>query len=65
MALRETTEEDHFGRPSFRVRGRIFATLPDPDHLNVMVDIMDVDGVITDNPDQCPRESNDAVMRER
>lgn len=26
LALPETEEHDHFGRPSFRVRGKIFAT---------------------------------------
>jgi hypothetical protein len=30
LALPETTEEDHHGRPSFRVRGKIFATLHVP-----------------------------------
>src|SRR3954453_2129466 len=30
LALPETTEEDHHGRPSFRLRGKIFATLPVP-----------------------------------
>jgi hypothetical protein len=27
LALPEAEEHDHFGRPSFRVRGKIFATL--------------------------------------
>jgi hypothetical protein len=27
LSLPEATEEDHWGRPSFRVRGKIFATL--------------------------------------
>jgi hypothetical protein len=27
LALPEAEEHDHFGRPSFRVRGRIFATV--------------------------------------
>src|SRR5436305_15327598 len=38
LALPEATEQDHHGRPSFRVGGRIFATLWDEHHLNVMVD---------------------------
>jgi hypothetical protein len=53
MALPETSEEDHFGRPSFRVRGRIFATVPDPEHLNVMIDPFDVDGVVKEDPAAC------------
>jgi hypothetical protein len=45
IALRfpEAVEQDHFGNPSFRVRGRIFATVPDDAHLNVMIDPFDVD----------------------
>jgi hypothetical protein len=38
LALPEVVEADHHGRPSFRVAGRIIATLPDPQTLNVMVD---------------------------
>jgi hypothetical protein len=38
LALPEAMEKDHHGRPSFRVGGRIFATLWDQDHMNVMVD---------------------------
>jgi hypothetical protein len=53
LALPETTEEDHFGRPSFRVRGRIFATLPDGEHINVMIDPLDVDGAVRHAPSAC------------
>lgn len=38
LALPATVEMDHHGRPSFRVDGRIFATLWDESHLNVMLD---------------------------
>jgi hypothetical protein len=38
LALPGATEEDHHGRPSFRVRGKIFATLWTPTALNVMAD---------------------------
>ena len=38
LSLPETVEQDHHGRPSFRVAGKIFATLWDEDHMNVMVD---------------------------
>jgi hypothetical protein len=27
LSLPEATEQDHFGRPSFRIRGKIFSTL--------------------------------------
>ena len=36
LALPETQERDHHGRPSFRVRNTIFATLWTPETLNVM-----------------------------
>ncbi len=38
LSLPEASERDHHGRPSFRVGGRIFATLWDGEHMNVMVD---------------------------
>ena len=50
LALPEAAEADHWGNPSFRVRGRIFATVPDAEHLNVMIDPFDVDGVVRDTP---------------
>lgn len=49
----EVTEEDHFGRPSFRIGGRIFATLPDMRHVNVMIDPFDVDGAVRESPEAC------------
>jgi hypothetical protein len=44
LALPEAVEQDHHGRPSFRVSGRIFATLWDDEHTNVM---LDEDGIRT------------------
>src|SRR5262249_46386962 len=38
LALPEAVEQDHHGRPSFRVQGKIFATLWDDGHMNVMLD---------------------------
>jgi len=38
LSLPEAVEQDHHGRPSFRVAGKIFATLWDEQHMNVMVD---------------------------
>jgi hypothetical protein len=38
LSLPEATERDHHGRPSFRVLGKIFATLWDERHMNVMLD---------------------------
>jgi hypothetical protein len=55
IALRfpEAVEQEHFGNPSFRVRGRIFATVPDDTHLNVMIDPFDVDAVVSAEPESC------------
>jgi hypothetical protein len=38
LSLPEAVELDHHGRPSFRVGGRIFATLWDDRRMNVMLD---------------------------
>ncbi len=38
LSLHSADEAGHHGRPSFRVRGRIFATLWTPSKLNVMLD---------------------------
>ena len=37
LSLPETSEEGHHGIPSFRVAKKIFATVPDGEHLHVMV----------------------------
>ena len=38
LSLPEAVEQDHHGRPSFRVGGRIFATLWSEERMNVMLD---------------------------
>ena len=38
LGLPEAVEQDHHGRPSFRVAGKIFATLWDEEYVNVMLD---------------------------
>jgi len=53
LALPEAVEQDHHGRPSFRVAGRIFATLWDDRHLNVMVDEPGVHTAVQAQPDAC------------
>jgi hypothetical protein len=42
LALPEATEQDHHGRASFRVADKIFATLPDAHHCNVMLEPDDI-----------------------
>jgi hypothetical protein len=53
LSLPEATEQDHFGRPSFRVRGRIFATLWAPDQMNVMLDMSGILDAVDANPQAC------------
>lgn len=53
LALPEAIEQDHHGFPSFRVRGRIFATLPDEATLRVMLDDDAVEEAVAAAPEQC------------
>ncbi len=53
LALPEAYEQDHHGRPSFCVGGRIFATLWDADHSNVMLDEDGIRTVVEGHPDVC------------
>jgi hypothetical protein len=53
LALPETVEQDHHGRPSFRVARRIFATLWDADHMNVMLDEPGIRTAVADHPEVC------------
>ena len=53
LALPGAVEQDHHGKPSFRIKGKIFATLWDAEHVNVM---LDPDGILTavqGHPDVC------------
>jgi hypothetical protein len=53
LSLPEVVEQDHHGRPSFRVTGRIFATLWDPEHINVMLDEPGILTAVEAHPDVC------------
>ncbi len=53
LALPEAAQADHHGRPSFRVHGKIFATLPDPAHMNVMLDEPGIRTAVQAHPDTC------------
>jgi hypothetical protein len=53
LSLPEAVEAGHHGRPSFRVGGKIFATLWNDRRMNVM---LDEDGILTAveaSPDAC------------
>jgi hypothetical protein len=51
LTLPEAVEQDHHGMRSFRVRGRIFATVPDDDHLRVMVDEGEIRAAVAEDPE--------------
>jgi hypothetical protein len=53
LALPEAVEQDHHGRPSFRVDGKIFATLWSPTHMNVMLDEHGILAAAEEAPDSC------------
>jgi hypothetical protein len=53
LAFPEAVEQDHHGRPSFRVGGKIFATLWDAERMNVMLDEDGIRTAIHDEPDAC------------
>jgi hypothetical protein len=52
-ALPEAVEQDHHGRPSFRVAGKIFATLWDDEHMNLMLDEDGIRTAIHSDPETC------------
>ena len=53
LALPCSVEQDHHGRPSFRIAGRIFATLWDADHMNVMLDEPGIRTAVQAQPGVC------------
>ncbi len=53
FSLPETTEQDHHGFPSFRVAGKIFATLPNAAHVHVMLSDTLVEMAIGTSPLAC------------
>lgn len=53
LSLPEAVELDHHGRPSFRVGGRIFATLWEEGRLNVMLDEGGILTAVESAPDAC------------
>jgi hypothetical protein len=53
LSLPDTVERDHHGRPSFRVSGRIFATLWDSEHMNVMLDEPGILTAVQAHPGVC------------
>ena len=53
LSLPEAVEQDHHGRPSFRVGGKIFATLWSDERMNVMLDEGGILTAINSAPAAC------------
>jgi hypothetical protein len=53
LSLPEAVERDHHGRPSFRVGGKIFATLWSEGRMNVMLDEGGILTAVERAPDAC------------
>ena len=49
----EVYEQDHHGIVSFRVRGKIFATVPDERHLRVMAGEAEIRAAVAEHPGFC------------
>ena len=51
LSLPETTEEPHFDKSSFRVKGKIFCTVPsDGKTLHVCVGLHEVEALVAEDP---------------
>jgi hypothetical protein len=51
LSMPEATEEPHFDMTSFRVRGKIFVTVPpDGSRLHVFVDPLEVEAYVAQDP---------------
>jgi YjbR len=53
LLLPGAVELDHHGRPSFRINEKIFATIWDENHVNVMLDPVRITEVARKNPKTC------------
>lgn len=53
LSLPEAVSQDHHGMESFRVRGKIFATVPDEAHVRVMLSEEDILAAVSERPELC------------
>lgn len=53
LSLPEASEADHHGMPSFRVRNKIYATVPDNAHIRVMASEDEIRAAAAQDPDAC------------
>lgn len=56
LGLPDAVEQDHHDFPSFRVAGRIFATLPEDATLRVMLDEGGIRTAVHDEPGVCSEQ---------
>jgi hypothetical protein len=53
LSFPEADEQGHHGIPSFRVANKIFATVPDDKHVNVMVGLDETAMAVSASPEAC------------
>ena len=53
LSLPESAELPHHDIGSFRVRGKIFATIPDDERVRIMVDEQEILAAVASHPDVC------------
>jgi len=53
LGLPEAVEQDHHGMRSFRIDGKVFATVPDEQHVRIMVDQEDILAAVAEEPQAC------------
>ena len=53
LGLPEAVEQDHHGMASFRIRDKIFATVPDDAHVRIMLEDTEIRAVVAEHPDVC------------
>jgi hypothetical protein len=53
LSFAGASERDHHGLPSFRTSRRIFATMPDPEHLRVMLPTDEIRAAAAEWPGWC------------
>ncbi|MBV9280446.1 MAG: MmcQ/YjbR family DNA-binding protein [Chloroflexi bacterium] len=53
LSMPEAEEAEHQGRPSFCVEGKVYATLWDSIHMNVMLKPEEIYAAIEQNPGAC------------
>jgi hypothetical protein len=53
LGLTNAVEQPHHGFPSFRVKDGIFATMPDDEHLHVMLDEGGIRDAVAEWPGWC------------